>query len=108
MQRPKLHGRRVKKFDATGPRARRYARMAIVPTEMVLISDEELQRLAEERAYKCRGSGISATEKSAWQDLQVHCFRVGDTYLTGPRPEATEAASAAMDIIDALKSSRKD
>ena len=30
-------------------------------------------------------------------------FRVGDTYLTGPLPEATEAASADLEIIDALK-----
>ena len=109
LQYPKLHGGRVKKFDATGPRARRYARMAIVPTEMVLISDEELQRVAEERGpTSAEAQALAQLKSQRGQDLQVHCFRVGDTYLTGPLPEATEAASADMDIIDALKSPSKN
>ena len=35
--------------------------------------------------------------------LQVHCFRVGDTYVTGPLPEATEPARIDDDLLDALK-----
>jgi hypothetical protein len=41
------------------------------------------------------------------QDLQVYCFRVGDTYLTGPLPETSEAASADLEILDALRSARE-
>ena len=82
--------------------------MTTAPSEMVLVSDEDLQRLAEERGPTSAEAQARAQLKSQrGQDLQVHCFRVGDTYLTGPLPEATQAASADLEIIDALKP-RKD
>jgi hypothetical protein len=82
--------------------------MTIVSTEMVLVCDEDLQRLAEEKGPTSAESQALAQLKSQrGQDLQVHCFRVGDTYLTGLLPEATEPASVDIDIIDALKLSRK-
>lgn len=83
--------------------------MAIVPTEteMVLVSDEELQRVAEEKGpTSAEAQALTQLKSQRGQDLQVHCFRVGDTYLTGPLPEATEPASVDVDIVDALK--RKD
>ena len=82
--------------------------MTIAPSEMVLVSDEDLQRLAEERGpTSAEAQALAQLKSQRGQDLQVHCFRVGDTYLTGPLPEATEAASADLEIIDALKP-RKD
>ena len=82
--------------------------MTIAPSEMVLVSDEDLQRLAEERGpTSAEAQALAQLKSQRGQDLQVHCFRVGDTYLTGPLPEATQAASADLEIIDALKP-RKD
>ena len=78
--------------------------MTIAPSEMVLVSDEDLQRLAQERGpTSAEAQALAQLKSQRGQDLQVHCFRVGDTYLTGPLPEATEAASADLEIIDALK-----
>ena len=78
--------------------------MTTAPSEMVLGSDEDLQRLAEERGpTSAEAQALAQLKSQRGQDLQVHCFRVGDTYLTGPLPEATEAASADLEIIDALK-----
>ena len=82
--------------------------MTIAPSEMVLVSDEDLQRLAEERGpTSAEAQALAQLKSQRGQDLQVYCFRVGDIYLTGPLPEATEAASADLEIIDALKP-RKD
>ena len=82
--------------------------MTIAPSEMVLVSDEDLQRLAQERGpTSAEAQALAQLKSQRGQDLQVHCFRVGDTYLTGPLPEATQAASADLEIIDALKP-RKD
>jgi hypothetical protein len=99
----------IGKCDATRARAARLNCMTSLPAEMVLISDEDLQRLAEEKGpTSAEAQALAQLKSQRGQDLQVHCFRVGDTYLTGPLPEATEPASVDIDIIDALKLSRKD
>jgi hypothetical protein len=68
--------------------------MTIESPEMVLIADEDLHRLAEERGPTSAEAQVLAQLKSQrLQDLQVHCFRVGDTYLTGPLPETCEPAA---------------
>lgn len=60
---------------------------------MVLVPDEELQRLADEKGpASAEAQALAQLSAQRTQDLQVHCFRVGDTYLTGPLPDATETA----------------
>jgi hypothetical protein len=72
--------------------------------EMVPVSDEDLQRLADERGpASAEAQALAQLKTQRAQDLQVHCFRVGDTYVTGPVPGATEPASVDDEIIDALK-----
>ena len=74
--------------------------MTIAPSEMVLVSDEDLQSLAQERGpTSAEAQALAQLKSQRGQDLQVHCFRVGDTYLTGPLPEATEAAGASRDVV---------
>jgi hypothetical protein len=71
---------------------------------MVLVADEYLQRLAEEKGPASAEAQVLAQLKSQRsQDLQVHCYRVGDTYLTGPLPDATEPASAEGDLLEAIR-----
>ena len=82
--------------------------MTIEPPEMVLIPDEELQRLAEENGLaSAEAQALAQLKIQRAQDLQVHSFRVGDTYVTGPMPDATELARADA-LFDALKARRKD
>jgi hypothetical protein len=78
--------------------------MTVSSPEMVLVSDEDLQRLAEERGPACaEAQALAQLKTQRLQDLQVHCFRVGDTYLTGPLAHATEPASADLELLEALK-----
>jgi hypothetical protein len=67
--------------------------------EMVLVADEYLQCLAEEKGpASAEAQALAQLKSQRSQDLQVHCYRVGDTYLTGPLPDATEPASAEGDM----------
>ena len=78
--------------------------MTIESPEMVLVSDEDLQRLADENGpASAEAQALAQLKTQRAQDLQVHCFRVGDTYVTGPLPEATEPARNDDDLLDALK-----
>ena len=78
--------------------------MTIKSPEMVLVSDEDLQRLADENGpASAEAQALAQLKTQRAQDLQVHCFRVGDTYVTGPLPEATEPARNDDDLLDALK-----
>jgi hypothetical protein len=78
--------------------------MAIPSTELVLVPDEELQRLADEKGpASAEAQALAQLKAQRAQDLQVHCFRVDDTYLTGPLPDATEPASVDPELVDALR-----
>jgi hypothetical protein len=86
-----------------------HQRMTVAPPEMVLVADDELQRLADEKGpASAEAQALAQLKTQRSQDLQVHCFRVGDTYLTGPLPEATEPASADGELIEALKRAKDD
>jgi hypothetical protein len=75
--------------------------------EMVLVPDEELQRLANEKGpTSAEAQALAQLKTQRVKDLQVHCFRVGDSYLTGPLPETTEPARAD-ELIEALKDRKK-
>jgi hypothetical protein len=77
-------------------------------TELVLVPDEDLQRIAEERGPTSAEAQVLAqlaTQRA--QDLQVYAFRVGDQYVTGPLPETTEMA-ANEDLVEPLKRLKKE
>jgi len=77
--------------------------------DMVLVTDEELQRLAEQKGpASAEAQALVQLKAQRAQDLQVHCFRVGDSYVTGPMPDAVEPASADLEIIEALKRAKKE
>ena len=81
--------------------------MDTAPSALVLVADEDLQRLAEERGPTSAEAQVLAqlsTQRA--QDLQVYAFRVGDQYVTGPLPEATEPA-INEDLLAALKRSKE-
>ena len=55
----------------------RLAGMPIVSPEMVLIPDEELQQLAEEKGpASAEAQALAQLKTQRAQDLQVHCFRI--------------------------------
>lgn len=80
-----------------------------VPTDdMVLIPDEDLQRLADEKGpASAEAQALAQLKAQRAQDLQVHCFRVNDTYVTGPLPDTTEPASVDPLLIEALKRAKR-
>jgi hypothetical protein len=65
-----------------------------VVIEIVRVPDHELERLAKERGPLSIEAGIvEILRKRRAKDHQVHAFRVGDYYFTGPVPDArTEVA----------------
>ena len=78
--------------------------MADNSPDMVLVSDDDLQQLAEEKGpASAEAQALSQLKAQRAQDLQVHCYRVGDTYLTGPLPDATEPASSDHEILKVLR-----
>ena len=82
--------------------------MPIVTPEMVLIPDEELQQLAEEKGpASAEAQALAQLKTQRAQDLQVHCFRVGDSYVTGTMPETSEPARGD-ELLDALKAIQKE
>ena len=81
--------------------------MVMPSSEMVLVPDEELHRLAQEKGPASAEAQVLAQLKSQrGQDLQVHCFRVGDSYVTGPLPEKSEPARAD-ELLDLLVKARQ-
>ena len=52
---------------------------------------------------KAEAQALAQLKAQRAQDLQVHCYRVGDTYLTGPLPDATEPASSDHEILKVLR-----
>jgi hypothetical protein len=78
-------------------------------TEMIMVPDEELQRLAEENGpASAEAQALAQLKTQRAQDLQVHCFRVDDMYVTAPLPDATELASADPDLIEALRRAKDE
>ncbi len=76
--------------------------METASPELVLVPDEELRRLAEERGPTSSEAQVLvqlASQRA--QDLQVYAFRAGDQYVTGPLPKTTETASPD-ELLDAL------
>ena len=54
--------------------------------DMVLVADEDLQRLAEENGpASAEAQALAQLKSQRSQDLQVHCYRVDDTYVTRGR-----------------------
>ena len=54
--------------------------MTIASPDMVLVPDEELQQLAEEKGpASAEAQALAQLKTQRSQDLQVHCFRVGDS-----------------------------
>jgi hypothetical protein len=77
-------------------------------SDMVLVTDGELQLLAEEKGpTSAEAQALVQLKIQRARDLQVHCFRVGESYVTGPLPKATEPARPDI-ILEALKRSRQE
>jgi hypothetical protein len=83
--------------------------MAAPESELILIPDEELERLAAQNGPTSAEAQVLAqlTSQRA-QDHQVYAFRAGDQYVTGPMPEVAEPVDASIELVDALKRSRKE
>ena len=78
-------------------------------TEMIMVPDEELQRLAEENGpASAEAQALAQLKTQRAQDLQVHCFRVDDMYVTAPLPDATELASVDPDLVEALRRAKDE
>jgi hypothetical protein len=76
---------------------------------MVLVADEELQRIAEEKGpASAEAQALAQLKTQRAQDLQVHCFRVGDAYVTGLLPETTEPASVDSELVDMLRRAKNE
>jgi hypothetical protein len=83
--------------------------MTASTAELVLMPDEELQRLAEKNGPTSAEAQVLAqlTPQRA-QDLQVYAFRAGNQYVTGPLPEIAEPANVVEDeLLEALKHTRE-
>jgi hypothetical protein len=81
--------------------------METTSAELVLVPDEELQCLANERGPTSAEAQVLAqlTSQRA-QDLQVYAFRAGDQYVTGPLPETTES-TCGDELLEALTRASK-
>ena len=82
----------------------------MVPSsDMVIVADEELQRIAEEKGpASAEAQALAQLKTQRAQDLQVHCFRVGDAYVTGLLPETTERASVDPELVDMLRRAKNE
>ena len=86
----------------------RFFSMTIDSPEMVLVPDDELQRLAEQKGpASAEAQALAQLRTQRAQDLQVHCFRVGGTYVTGPMPDAVEPASVDGELVEALRRAKE-
>jgi hypothetical protein len=59
------------------------------PSELILVSDEDLQRLAEECGPgSAKAQILAQVAIQRAQDIQIYNFRVDDQYITGPLPRS--------------------
>jgi hypothetical protein len=78
--------------------------METPPSELILVSDAELEHLARELGRTSAEAQVLAQLASQRAlDLQVFAFRVGDQYVTGSLPEVAPQASAPDLLTRALK-----
>jgi hypothetical protein len=78
------------------------------PDELVLVPDEDLERLAEANGpTSAEAQVLTQLTSQRAQDLQVYAFRIGDQYVTGPLPEVAEPASVEGEIVEALRRKRE-
>jgi hypothetical protein len=86
-----------------------FPNMTTWTAELVLVPDEELQRLAEEKGPTSAEAQVLAqlTTQRA-QDLQVYAFRAGNQYVTGPLPKVAEPANVEAELVEALKRKREE
>ena len=81
---------------------------ANLSTDLILVSDDDLRRFADELGPTSAEAQVLAQLASQRaQDLQVFAFRVGDQYVTGPLPEAAGQASAPDPLEEALNNAGK-
>jgi len=82
--------------------------MSTTSPDMILVPDEDLQQLAEQNGpASAEAQALTQLKIQRCQDLQVHSYRVGDTYLTGPLPDATEPASVDGELVEILGRAEK-
>jgi len=71
-----------------------------VPTEVMRVPDEELERIAHEQGPACVEAQILARLRFLRaKDRQVFAYRVGDYYVACPVPDA-ETEAAMIEVAD--------
>ena len=83
--------------------------MTASTSELQLVPDEELERLAAQNGPTSAEAQVLAqlTSQRA-HDHQVYAFRAGDQYVTGPLPEVAEPPDASSELIEALRRAREN
>ena len=95
-------------MDALTVRRRGRGAGVWMDTDLILVTDDELKRLAEEfgpTSAEAQVLAQLATQRA--HDLQVFAFRAGDQYVTGPLPQSAPQASAPDPLAAAAKTRKE-